>query len=337
MPRFACLAEVTRGSHTESVHWGAVAVVNLRGELLYQAGDPEWVSFTRSALKPLQAIPLVHGGGLEQFGFTLQHTALLCASHSGEPIHVAAVQAMLDLAGCREADLQCGCHVPIYQVLQGGAAVAAGACISQLSNNCSGKHAGFLAYCMQHGLPIHDYLDPDHPLQQRVRQTVAHFCGIDETALVPGTDGCSAPNYALRLSRLAYAYARLAQGAADQAYGDSLGKLCRAMIAHPEMVSGNGRFDLALAQASDGDWIAKGGAEGVQAIGIRSAGLGVAIKVADGNARAVAPVAIAVLTQLGLLTQRAAARLAAWSVPVLTNLRGLPTGEVRACVKLSKA
>ncbi len=333
--QFAPLAQATRGGRIESLHLGAVAVVNLRGELLYQAGDAQFLTFTRSTLKPFQAVPLVHAGGLEQFGFTLPQTALLCASHSGEARHVALVQAMLEQIGCDESHLRCGCHVPICAA---GSSQAAGAgdSYSQLHNNCSGKHAGFLAYCRQHGLPLEDYLDPAHPLQQAVRDSVAHFFSVAAADLAPGIDGCSAPNYALPLSRLAHAYARLAQDRPDARYGDTLQRLFQAMTTHPDLVSGTGRFDLALMQAAPGDWVAKGGAEGVQAIGLRAAGLGIAIKVADGNARAVYPATISVLAQLGVMDSAQAAALAHWAQPQLTNLRGVPTGEVRATLDLVK-
>jgi L-asparaginase II len=160
---------------------------------------------------------------------------------------------------------------------------------------------------------------------------------VEELTLQPVTDGCSAPNYGMPLARLAYAYARLAQSAHDEKYGESLATLYRAMTAHPEMVSGKGRFDLATMQTAPGDWVAKGGAEGVQAIGVRSAGLGIAIKVVDGNARALYPTAVAVLHQLGLLTSPEKSALASWAKPPLSNLRGLPTGEIRARVNLLKA
>jgi L-asparaginase II len=338
MSTLACIAEVLRANRLESLHMGAVAVVNTEGTLLYHAGDAHMFTFTRSTLKPFQAAPLVRAGGLEKFGFSTQQTALLCASHSGESAHVAQVQSMLDAIGYSEADLRCGCHAPIYAATPAATAPnGPNGPFNQLHNNCSGKHAGFLAYCALHSLPIEDYIDPDHPLQQAVRHSVSHFCQMDETALAIGIDGCSAPNYAMPLSHLAYAYARLAQAAEDAVYGDTLIQLFEAMTQHPEMVSGTGRFDLALMQASPGDWVAKGGAEGVQAIGIRSAGLGIAIKVADGNARALYPAAVATLAQLGLLGSTALVQLSAWAGPQLTNVRGLPTGEVRACVQLRKA
>lgn len=332
----APLAEVTRGGQVESIHFGAVAVVNMHGELLYRAGDPHFLTFTRSTLKPFQALPFLRDGGLAHFGFGSRELALMCASHSGEAMHVDIVQAMLTRAGCDERHLRCGCHAPSYYAVV-GKQPPAGAIFNQLHNNCSGKHAGFLAYCAQHGLPLDSYVDPAHALQRAIRQAVAQVAGIAESELKMGVDGCSAPNYAMPLSRLAYAYARLAQGDRDALYGGVLGEPFRAMTAHPELVSGTGRIDLAFMQAAPGDWVAKGGAEGVQALGIRSAGIGIALKVADGGPRGLYPAAISVLHQLGLLPSPQASPLAAWARPQQQNFRGLHTGEIRAVVDLVKA
>ncbi len=332
----APLAEVTRGGRIESLHAGAVAVVNSRGELLYHAGDPDFPTFTRSTLKPFQALPFMRNGGVAHFGFGSREIALMCASHSGQPMHVELVQAMLAKAGCDEHHLRCGCHVPIHYATT-EQRPAAEERFSQLHNNCSGKHAGFLAYCVQHGLPLDTYIDAQHPLQRAIRQDVARIVALPESDLIPGIDGCSAPNYGMPLSHLALGYARLAQGDSAPEYGSELGQLFDAMTSHPELVSGSGRADLAFMQAASGDWVAKGGAEGVQAIGIRSAGLGIAIKVADGNARALYPAAIAVLQQLGLIGVAASTPLAPWMQPLLRNLRGLVTGDIRATVRLVKA
>jgi len=336
VPDVAPIAEVTRGGHVESIHFGAVAVVNAQGDLLYHAGDPYFLTFTRSTLKPFQALPFLRDGGLAHFGFGSRELALMCASHSGEEMHTSIVQGMLAKAGCDEHHLRCGSHVPSHYAVA-GKQPPPDAAFNQLHNNCSGKHAGFLAYCVQHGLQLDSYIDPLHPLQQAIRREVSLIAGLAETDLKRGIDGCSAPNYAMPLARLAYAYARLAQGGKDSYYGSMTGELFGAMTAHPELVSGTGRFDLAFMQAAPGDWVAKGGAEGVQAIGIRSTGLGIALKVADGNARALYPAALSVMRQLGLLPSIGGTPLAAWVEPHITNLRSVRTGEVRAIINLVKA
>ena len=328
----AALVEVTRGEHVESVHAGSVAVVDAEGRLMYAAGDPHCSTFTRSAIKPFQAMPFIAAGDAGRIGLTAREIALLCASHSGEPMHVDAVQAILAKGGNSESDLQCGCHVPLGYTAD--APAPAGASFSQLHHNCSGKHAGFLAYCRLHDLPVASYVDPAHPLQQAVRTSVARHAGMQEAELVTGIDGCSAPNFAMPLSRLALSFARLAQGAGDDVHGAAAATLRDAMMAHPELVSGTGRGDLAFMRTAPGDWVAKVGAEGVQAIGIRSAGIGIAIKVADGNTRAVCTAAVAVLEQLGLLKDAHLTPLAPWVRPQLHNHAGSRTGEVRSVLRL---
>lgn len=326
------LVEVTRGDQVECIHHGSVAVVDTSGKLLYQAGDPNFITFSRSTLKPFQAMPFLRADGPARFGYESRELALLCASHSGEAMHVETVQRMLEKSGCDEHHLRCGCHVPMYYTAD--TLPPAGTNWNQLHNNCSGKHAGFLAYCVQHNQALETYLAPDHALQQAIRESVTHFTSTPD--LIRGTDGCSAPNYAMPLSRLALAYARLAQGRKDEKYGSALEDLFQAMTTHPELVSGTGRNDLAFMQTAPGDWVAKIGADGVQTIGVRSAGLGIAIKMADGNMRALYTAAVAVLQQLGLVNDAEQSPLAPWIRPQLKNYMGLPTGEVRSILQLQK-
>jgi L-asparaginase II len=317
------------------MHVGSVAVVDRQGRLLYSAGDAATLTFTRSALKPLQALPFVAGGGVERFGYSQAQVALLCASHSGEPRHVDAVADMLARAGNTVDELQCGTHAPTHFELRGE--LPPPPPYSPLAHNCSGKHSGMLAYCVQCGHGKHDYLAFLHPLQQAIRLAVSRFTATPEDQLVAGVDGCSAPNYAVPLSGLAQAFARLAAPEVDTDYGRAPRTLADAMTAHPEMVSGERRNDLALMRAGRGDWVTKIGAEGVQAIGVRSRAWGIAIKVADGNARGLHPATVAVLDQLGLLDDSAREALARWGHPLIKNYRGIVTGEVRGAVVLDKA
>lgn len=333
-PAHVPLTAVTRGGVVESLHLGSVAVVDRDGRLLHAAGDSKLLTFTRSALKPLQALPFVAAGGVERFGYSQPQVALLCASHAGEPRHVAAVADMLARAGNTAGDLQCGTHAPYMYEARGEQPPPPP--YSPLAHNCSGKHSGMLAHCVACDYAKGDYLDAEHPLQRAIRRAVATFAGVPEGSLVAGIDGCSAPNYALPLERLAFAFARLASATNDPDYDRAPRALADAMIAHPEMVSGEHGGDLALARAGRGDWVAKVGAEGVQALGIRSRGWGIAIKVADGNKRGLLPAAIATLDQLGLLDAEARACLRHLARPVLRNLRGIATGEARGVVVLDK-
>jgi L-asparaginase II len=323
------LLATTRGRTVECVHYGTIAVCDRDGDLLAGVGDIQALNFARSALKPLQALPFVEDAGPARYGFGSHEVALMCASHSGEPVHVRIVQRMLARIKAREGDLQCGSHPPLYYSAT-GTPVPPQAHFGALHHNCSGKHAGFLAYCRLYGHRLGDYLAPESALQVRIRNTVQHFAG--NHPIEAGTDGCSAPNYALPLVRLAQTYAQLAS-----ADGAALAALRFAMLRHPDLVSGTGRIDLALAQTGGGDWIAKAGADGVQAIGIRSRGLGIAVRIADGNARALHIVTTEVLHRLGLLAKPAESPLARTFRPLLTNYRGLTVGSLLPLFELSKS
>ena len=333
-PHPAPLSRVTRGGIVESVHYGHVAVVDRDGRLLHATGDPLALTFTRSALKPFQALPFVAAGGVERFGFSPRQLALLCASHSGEPRHIEAVANMLARSGSVASELQCGTHAPgFYDVCNVPPPPPP---YSPLAHNCSGKHSGMLACCVLHGWAKDDYLAIGHPLQQAIRTAVSRCTGVALDELVAGIDGCSAPNYAMPLANLAWAYARFAAGDEDLGFGRAPAVLADAMAAHPEMVSGERRNDLAFMRAGRGDWVTKIGAEGVQALGIRSRGWGIVIKVADGHARGLHPATVAVLDQLGLLDAAQRAALQRWGTPTVRNLRGIATGEIGPAVVLDK-
>jgi len=331
---FAPLIELTRGGTPESLHFGVVAVVDARGGLQAAVGDPHTRVFTRSTLKALQALPFARAGGPAQFGFSTQQMALLCASHSGEPMHVEQVQGMLDKAGVGYRQLQCGCHVPMFVEL-GIGPVPAG--VDERHHNCSGKHAGFAAYCVQHGLPLDSYLDAGHPLQQAIRREVARVAGLAEEDLHMGIDGCSAPNYAMPLSALARSYARLASGERDAEFGDCFGPLADAMTAHPELVSGTRRNDEAFMRAGRGDWVTKVGADGVQVVGSRSRQQALAIKVSDGSMPALYAATVAVLDQLGWLDDAQRDALAPWRAAELRSVRGAVVGARRPVFSLTPA
>ncbi len=335
------LAVTTRGYPdtgyaVENVHSGSVAVVDPNGRLLWHAGDTDAMLFTRSVLKPFQALPFMLADGPARLGMTHAQLALLCASHSGEEKHLREVQAILHRIGSDERQLACGCHAPLYYDSV-GKPVPQERGWTQLHHNCSGKHSGFLAWCHLHGVPHAGYVDPAHPLQQAIRTTVAGLAGMAESSIPRGLDGCSAPNYALPLARIAQLYARLAQGSADPEHGAALGDLRDAMIRHPDLVSGEGRCDLAYMSAGAGDWVSKVGADAMQTIGITSARYGIAIKVADGAKHVLQTVTYSVLDQLGLLGPEQRSLLAAYQQPLLRNARGAVVGDIRAVVRLTAA
>ena len=323
----------------ENVHVGSIAVVSVDGGLVHWVGDPHWPTFTRSTLKAFQALPFIREGGASRFGWDASRVALMCASHSGETMHTGIVRSMLASVDCQESDLQCGCHAPGWYAALGRSPPADGRW-SPLEHNCSGKHAGFLAACRLHGEAVSDYLDPTAALQRRIADAVATMAAVDRDDMARGTDGCSAPNYRLPLSRLALLYALLAQGAAAPREGDSLQALFEAMTAHPLLVSGTARSDLSLMTLGGGDWVTKIGADGVQAIGIRSLGLGIAIKVTDGSRDALFCAVVEVLRQLGLVGANDAsmpADFGAWHRTQLRNARGRVTGRIVPAFKLRSA
>jgi len=334
------LVHTTRGylpdsRFIENVHYGSVAVVDLAGNLVHGAGDPHQPIFTRSTIKPFQALPFLLDDGPATLGLTEEELALMCASHSGEERHVAGAASLLAKAGFGEQHLRCGCHVPMhYEVM--GRTPPADARWNQLHHNCSGKHSGFLAYCRLHGHAPDDYIAPAHPLQQRIRSILAALAGLQESDLPMGLDGCSAPNYALPLSRLAHLFARLAQGRRDPQYGAAMGDLFDAMTRHPGMVSGENRSDVFYMEAGGGDWVAKVGADGVQLIGIRSLGIGIAVKIVDGNNKAAQTAAVSALRQLGLLDSRGEELIRRYAVQPILNAAGRHAGDIEAVFSLRK-
>ncbi len=336
------LVETTRAlpgatGAVENAHFGAIAVTNSQGKLLFRAGDENYPTFTRSTLKPFQALPLLRSDGHLRLGLDSGDLAVICSSHSGEQCHLERVSNLLHKIGASEGDLRCGAHAPLfYSTL--GTPLPAHAQWNQLHNNCSGKHAGFLAWCHLHGAALETYLDPDHALQGEIRAVLGELTGLDEERVQAGVDGCSAPNYRLPLSAIARLYARLAARPGRQRDADDarLELLFDAMTQHPELVAGQGRQDLTYMSMRAGDWVSKAGADGVQAFASRKLGLGVAVKIADGSARALHAAFVETLSQLGLLDESERARLANWHKPPIRNYRGIETGRVRAAFTLER-
>jgi L-asparaginase II len=251
-------------------------------------------------------------------------------------MHVQQVEQILAKSGVSYRRLQCGCHVPYYAELGAYPPPAPGS-YDERHHNCSGKHSGFLAYCVQHALPLDNYLEPAHPLQQAIRAAVAETVGLSEHQLAMGIDGCSAPNYAMPLAHLARGYARLASGTRDSRFGESFAQLADAMTSHPELVSGTGRNDLAFMQAGRGDWVSKAGADGVQVVASRSRGDALAVKIADGNKVALFAATVEAMDQLGWMDDAQRAALRPWRSAEVTNIKGTTVGERKAVFRLAAA
>ncbi|MFY3384970.1 asparaginase [Paracidovorax sp. MALMAid1276] len=325
---FVPLIESTRGDLAECQHWGAVAVTNRDGRVLARAGDPYAMAFTRSTIKAFQALPFMMAGGARALGWGAAELAMLCASHSGEPMHVQQVERMLASVDQDYRVLQCGCHTPMFAALGlPGLELPRGFVADERHHNCSGKHAGFVAHCALQGLPLADHLAPDHPLQQAVRSRVAQAVGLEPRQLAVGTDGCSAPNYAMPLAHLAQGYARLAGGAPDSELDESLTALADAMVSRPDLVSGTGRHDQDFMVAGRGDWVSKTGADGVQVVGSRSRGEALALKIMDGNMVAQVAAAVEVMDQLGWLDNAQRNALQPRRAADILSVRGARVGR----------
>ena len=336
LPKHVPIAYSTRGAHVENVFYGSIAVVDRAGKLLAHVGDVDYPIFTRSALKPLQALPLIANPKFAEFGLTSAEIAFLCSSHNGEAIHAATAARLLAKVGLTDSALQCGNHAPYWYKWNNGTPEP-GKRWSSLFHNCSGKHSGMLLHAKLLAAESSTYLEPDHPAQLLIREAVAYACGeADPAKMAWGTDGCSAPNFAVSLRGLARAFAWLTNAEDDARYGAAPRVLFDAMSRHPEMVSGEGRNDLALAQAGRGDWANKVGADGVQTLACRSRGIGIAAKVSDGDIKALMVAFCNVLEQLGMLDEAARAALATWAGVSIKSVRGIEVGRLQPHVLLRR-
>ena len=328
------LIEVRRGAIVESRHRGAIVVVEPDGRVVSCLGDDGLIISTRSTIKPIQTIPLVMSGAADHFHLTPRELAVACASHDGEAVHADTVAEMLARAGLDESDLLCGAHRP-YSEETARKLECEGRPFTQLHNNCSGKHAGMLMTALKRGYPIEDYISADHPLQREIIEIFTEIADLDEKP-VTAIDGCSAPTFGVSLRSLALGFARLAgpwQKISTE-MAEAVKRIIAAMTAHPEMIGGTeGVFDTDLIRATRGRIIAKVGAESSYAIAVLpcrqfARGLGIALKIEDGTARARQPVVVETLAQLGLLSDEEMAALKEYHHPAVTNYRRLKVGEI---------
>ncbi len=333
------LVEALRGGIVESVHCGAIAIVDADGAVHTATGDIDRPIFPRSAVKVLQALPLVASGAAERWGLSDEELALACASHGGEPRHAATAAAMLAKAGVDVDALECGTHWP-YHDGSIKALAAAGRQPSALNNNCSGKHSGFICLgCLmaeQAGGDrrafLRGYVKPDHPVMREVTATLQTATGYDLTHAPVGTDGCSIPTFAIPLRHLAHAFARVATGVGlNGGHARAARRLRAAVAAAPFMVAGSGRFDTRLMERLGERVFCKVGAEGVHCAALPELGLGVAIKMDDGNtSRACEVVMAAVVQRLLQLDDADAAFVQTLSDITLKNWNGIEVGRLRA-------
>ena len=327
---------VTRGSRGESVHAVAACVADAGGRLALALGDIETPVYLRSAAKPFIAAEVVASGAVARFGFSSRELAVIAASHNAEPFHVAAVRSILSKIGLDESALRCGVHAPLYEPAA-RALAASGHVPGAIHNNCSGKHAGILAECVHLGLDTAGYLAAGHPVQQRILAFCARVLEEPLQTLPIAVDGCGIPVFATSLRRAARAFARL--GALEKLAVDdarALGAVRDAMAAEPAFVAGTGRFDSALIGATEGRVVGKGGAEGVHGDALGREGLGLVVKVIDGNRRATPPAVLALLDKIGALEPAELAALSAFARPDVRNVAGDVVGAIAARVPDTK-
>lgn len=326
------LVEITRGNLVESVHRGAIAVADAHGRQAVSLGDVETPVYPRSALKPIQALALVESGAADAFGLGEEELALACASHSGEPIHTERIAAWLKRIGCSVDHLACGPH-DIRDPKTRALMRARGERPTPLHNNCSGKHTGFLTLARHLAASVKGYVDVEHPVQRMVEATLKDIAGL-RGPLAWGVDGCTAPNFALPLSSLATAFARLADPSGlAPGRAAAARRLMRAITAHPDLVAGTGRICTALMDHAGGTLVLKTGAEGVFAAALLDKGLGVALKIDDGATRGAETAIASLLISLESLPDAGAAR--AYATAPVTNTRGATVGERRAAPALA--
>jgi L-asparaginase II len=337
------LVQVTRGSMVESVHRGFLSVLDGDGKTVASLGDTRTRTWYRSAAKPFQTIAMIASGAADHFNLTPREIAVVTASHSGERIHLEAVNSILQKVGLSEVDLLCGAHMP-FDEDSANQLRAEGRPPGALHNNCSGKHSGMLAFAKFLGEPTADYIDPQHPIQRRIREVLARFAEVSADDIAIAIDGCSAPVFGVDVAAMARSFARLVSARdvdLEPELALAAGRFVDSMTAFPEMVGGSHHsLDTDLMRAAHGQILSKVGAEGVQLLGARPGpgypkGLGIAIKVEDGDARrARDPVVIETLRQLGLLDKQQLARLSSYARATIFNHRNIVVGEVRPCFTL---
>ncbi|MCP4138790.1 MAG: asparaginase [Chloroflexi bacterium] len=347
MPSYTPALERRRGTRAESLHYAAAALVDSSGKLLAWIGNPQHDTFLRSSAKPFQVMPFIEQGHAHNLGLLPRQISQICASHSGTDMHVEAVRGIQEKIGVDESFLQCGSHPP-FDKESNESLIVKGEKPTPLRHNCSGKHTGMLAFAKARGLPLDNYLDPAHPIQKDILAAFSEMCQIPVEEIDIGVDGCSAPNFSIPLYNTALGFARLAN---PQGLPEKRAEACRsvtsAMMAHPEMVSGFGRFDTRLMQVGRGKFVVKTGAEGYQAVGILPGlteaspkGVGIALKISDGDAtgRVREAVMVEILRQFGVLSESELDELSEFGpVNDILNWRKIKVGESRPIFKLERA
>jgi L-asparaginase II len=315
----------TRGGVTESRHRVHAAICGDNGQLIGAARDAKLHTYWRSGAKPFQVMPLLESGGFDQLGWSEDQLAIACASHGGEPEHVAIVSTMLDDLGLEEGDLVCGPHEPLSP--RGAKIIReSGGRFTRLHNNCSGKHVAMMAAAKTAGFSVEGYERREHPIQQIILKTVAEWTDVDPAQIDTAVDGCGVVVFGMPLEHMARAYARLAQAHRG---GDAIpSRIGRAMINQPFLVGGTDRFDSLVMESAGSSLICKVGAEGVHCAALVDSGIGIALKVEDGNQRAQHPAMLRLLQLLGVLPTALPPKLYEFMRRPVRNSRNEAVGEI---------
>lgn len=309
------LVTLTRSGLEESHHLGSYCVF-ADGRVARSRGDLRTPVYLRSAAKPFQAIAVVESGALERFHVTEEELALISASHSSTPRHAETAASILRKAGAGPELLRCGGHRPIDGKVADDY-VRRGIRPGRLEDNCSGKHAGMIAAAKALGEDAATYAEPTHLVQRRNLENLALFA---ESEIRVGVDGCAVPSFATGLEAAARAIARYTTPAGHPKEAAAR-RVAKAMLAHPDMVAGEGRFDTEVMRAAQGGLLVKSGAEGVILVGVMGARTGIAVKIGDGADRALQALTAAILKDMGLVDYPQAREV--------KTREGTPVGEIR--------
>lgn len=320
----------------ESIHHGAIAVVDNSGKLIASLGDPQFQTYARSSAKLIQALPVIESGAADHFQLTDDEISLICASHNSEVDHTDKASEVLRKAGVDERFYQCGPHYPKH-IPTAEAMWERGEKPRPIHNNCSGKHAGMLALAKHIGAPLETYAELEHPVQQRNLQMMSEMSDYPAEQIRIGIDGCSVPVFGLPIYHLALAFARLAHP--PESFSKTRQEACKRVIRsiqkHPFYIAGSDRFDTELVLKTHGRYVGKAGAEAVFAIAVPEKGYGIVVKVADGNSRAVYPSIVETLKQLELLTPAEEQALQSFHYSTVYNWKEQEVGKVRPVFKLN--
>lgn len=331
------IANIYRGKNVENSHLGHIAVVDYNGKLLYSYGDACRMTFARSSIKPFQAIPIIETGAANRFNFNAADLAVCCASHNGEERHRNQVLSILNRIDKDESVLKCGTHIPYdgesyIQLIKNSQE------LTPVYNNCSGKHAGMIATAVHMNEDIDSYYKLEHPVQQRILNTLSTITQYPKDKINIGIDGCGVPSYQLPLKNLALGFARLVtpEKLEAQSMQDAANEIVNAMVTCPEMVGGKNRYCTELIEAFDGRIVGKEGAEAVYCLGDRETGIGVAIKIEDGMKRPIYSAINGVLRQLGIGLGKELDILQHYTNPLIKNMKNDVVGSIHSEFVLQK-